>query len=190
MAFITNEANTELFSHLNKKTQAKAESLAENLAEVITERKEIVADEEAAKTAFKPVAKQAYFEQNETEAVPAHTFDVGDLQVNFVNAYVIKDEDHASEIIELLGEDHPLVDEIVATTTVSIDVTELDKQDFIAFAKELKELKDAYGVKTVVDTKWSVTPEFHDKRHDLLTAEDNLSLDEVLPVQVQINVVE
>ena len=191
MAFITNEENPDLFDSLTKDTKAKVNKVADVLADQIAERQEIEDEELKSKTAIRPVAKQAYFEANEDNygAQINHTFDFGtDLQVNFVNNYVIRDEDHVAEILELLGANHPLTEHLEQSVEVVTNVTELYDQNpkrYKAYADELSALNKRYGLQSYVEEEFGVDAEFHNARHELLTAEDNQELDKILPVQVQ-----
>jgi len=200
MSQITNNENPELFGGATKAAQTKVNKLADELIDLIETRKEIEAEEDDLKDRIRPAAKQAYFEANEDvseedQTAAIHTFDFNGLQVNFANKYEVVDEDHAAAIVDLLGKDHPLTDHLTLETVVTTDVTGLIATDdneatFKAYGRELLALNKRYGVESNVEEFYGVTEDFHDARHELLDAEDNLALDELLPVQVHFSVID
>ena len=192
MAKITTIENPELFENLSYVPKAKITKIGEILENQITARQAAAEQENVSKAAVRPLAKQAYFEANEdvseaAQTAAIHTFDFGQLQVNFVNAYVIRDKAHADEILDLLGDDHPLAAHIQVNHHVVVDVTTLttDTKKFVAYGKALSALNKQYGLQATVEDKFRVSEQFHDVRHEMLTAQDNLELDNILPVQVQ-----
>ena len=191
MAFITEQNNPELFGHLGLSQQNRLNKRAGILADLISDRKTIAADESEAKEGLKGLAKLAYFQNNEDNAVPpVHTFDFNGLQVNFINNYVIRDEDHYDDIVETLGPEHPLTEELVVKNCVVIDGTALPPDQVTTYLEELAELNERYGATAKVENRFSATPEFHNRRHELLSLGDNLILEQVLPIQVQFSTIE
>lgn len=196
MAFITENTNPDLFSTVNRATKTKINKIGNVLEGQIQTRKEAVAEETASKEALQGLAKQAYFEVNDENpgGAPVHTFDFGGLQVNFTNSYRIRDKQHADELVALLGQNHPLAAQILTSTVVNTNVDKLmdspNSKQFVAYAKELSALNKRYGVQSMVDDTFAVSPAFHDMRHTLLTPEDNLEVDKVLPMTVAFSLIE
>jgi len=189
MSQITNESNPEISDFLDKKNSKQATKLARLLEEYITARREAEDRENQLKAELKEMLTPAYFGVNE-DAEQAddvvHTFDLGGLQVNFINAYQIKDDKHLVELLTLLGEGHPLADWIAQDASLAVDLSGLSKEHIIELTQAITDLALDYDITPRVVTSAVATQEFHDMRHVLLTAEDNLALDEVLPVKVQI----
>jgi hypothetical protein len=194
MSQITNTNNLSLDYLLKSKDSKKVNQAVKILAEFIAIRRESEESEQRLKQMLKDLLKPAYFTHNEEvdEEWVEHTFDVGQqLQFNFVNAYVIHDQEHVEELLDLLGDDHPLADEILENTKITLDVTDLELNEQKSLAKAITKLAyEDYRVKPEVERQYKTSEEFHTLRHVLLTAEDNMELDEVLPVQIQVNVIE
>jgi hypothetical protein len=192
MSQITNSPNTDLVLATFKssaKERHKIEKLTDKLRELIVARRRLDKLEGDLKHELKEILKPAYFKYNEDVVISeeaVHTFDVNELQVNFVNAYFIKDKQHAQDIIELLGTDHPLTDHIVESQKITVDVTGLSEEDANTLARNITNDSWQYNIRPQVERKTVTSPEFHGLRHVILNQEDNLALDTVLPVQVQV----
>lgn len=194
MAKITNSPNIDLITFLSTKTaRTKAEELAKKVQQVIAARRAFETLEANLKNDLKETLKPVYFSVN-TDACKAsevqHTFDAGDLQVNFVNAYVIKDAQHAQTIAKLLGANHPLLKDIQESQKIVVDVSKLNSAEAIALAKAITNQSAKYGIKPEVEREAFVTDSFHNDRHIYLTVEDNKELDKTLPMQIQVASIE
>lgn len=194
MATITNGENPELFGLEDRATKTKVNKLGADLLTKVETRKAAEALEEKAKLTIRPLARQAYFEDNEDSTVREgnidHTYDFAGFQVNFVNKYYIKDEAHARKIENLLGVNHPLARQIKLSRLIVVDVSNINGPQLSTYNHELNVLNRRYGVTGTVTEQYVVTDKFHDLRHELLTAEDNLTLDALLPVQVAFTIVD
>ena len=189
MANITNDINPSLNKLASPAVKRKVSNLANELETLIDERREVVNEEGEKKVELKEALKPLYFKFNtnaRTASEVKHTFDVGPLQVNFTNAYFIGDTQHLQTLVKLLGNGHPLVDEIKETTKITVDVTDLTPEQATALTKAITTEAINYDIRPQVDRVQSVTPEFHNLRHVYLTPEDNLQLDEELPLTIQV----
>ena len=187
MSSITKSANTNILEWFKGKVLKQVNNLLNDLAFVIGERTDIVADEESLKAQLKTVLKKAYFEANnsatKSEQVQ-HTYDAGsDFQVNFVNSYNILSQTHLTDLLLLLGSSHPLTGEVKISKKLAIDVSTLSDHQIAKLERDIAQLSKQ-KVETQKGAK--VTEAFHNLRHVYLTVEDNLRVDQVLPVQVQI----
>jgi hypothetical protein len=193
MATITNTANPELSGYLNRAETKQVNSVVDVLTELIQIRRASEDKETQLKLKLKELLKPAYFKAN-TDAEEAadvnHTFDVGDLQVNFTNSYFIKDNQHMQQLVKLLGANHPLIESLKQQTKIVIDVTNLSEQDANKLAKDVTADAVSYGVRPEVERKGFATKEFHDLRHVYLSPEDNIELDKDLPLVIQVAPIE
>lgn len=193
MSAITNHPNESLDHELSTSHQRLAIKLTDKLEELIEVRRQAEKLETELKASLKNLLKPAYFKFNETaedDTDVVHSFDVNGLQVNFVNAYVIKDSQHAQTLAKLLGEGHPLLDYIQDSHHLTVDLTGLSKGEMLDVSKAVTKVTANYGIQPAVKTATVIQPDFHTERHVLLTAKDNLAVDEVLPLQVQVALIE
>ena len=193
MSKITNEPNPEIIEGIGRKQAKYIENTADELAAVITQRRLLETEEAELKERLKSALKPAYFKLNEdatdTDNVN-HTYDLEQLQVNFVNKYHLRDQTHVQELAKLLGSAHPLLKHLYTSAKITIDVTELDPQIANELAAELTKVAVNYNIRPQVVRSQEIGEGFHSERHVVLTAQDNLILDEVLPLQVQINTID
>ena len=187
MAQITNEDNPmlELISSESK----KADKLATLIREQVSMRSKAEEKETALKVELKELLKPAYFAFNEAaqdEDDVWHTFDVGGVQVDFTKAYFIKDKEHLKQLTDLLGSKHPLTDTINQTTKIVVDVSTLTPTEAKDIATSITNATKAFGIRPTVESKAEAKQEFHDLRHIYLTPEDNMTVDEVLPLVIQV----
>ena len=193
MSKITNESNTDLGSIIPKNKATSIHKITDLLSDAIESRKAAEANELKLKTALKELLKIYYFKYNtnaeELDEV-VHTFDLNDLQINFVNQYFIKNKELADQLIELLGSKHPLADEIAENVSIKVNVTGLSDSEAESLTKLITEDAVEFGVTPEVERVTNTSPDFHSLRHIVLTEEDNLKLDEILPLQTQVALIE
>jgi polyhydroxyalkanoate synthesis regulator phasin len=193
MAQISNHINPTLVGNLSNKDNKQAKQLANILEQLISLRRQSEAKETALKVQLKNILKPAYFDYNQVPVVGSeveHTFDLENLQVNFTSQYYIKDSAHLQTIAKLLGADHPLAQHVKEVTKITVDVTDLTPEEANELAAKLATASANYEIIPQVERKPGVTQEFHDERHVYLTTEDNLALDEVLPLVIQVTPIE
>jgi hypothetical protein len=193
MSAISNYPNESLDLELSAAQQRQAGKLTAKLEQLIEVRRKAEKLEGELKVDLKDLLKPAYFGFNATaedQNEVVHSFDVGGLQVNFVNSYVIKDSQHAQTLAKLLGEGHPLLDYIQDSQHLTVDLTGLTKDEMLEVSRSITEATAEYGLRPTVKTSTVIDPEFHNERHVVLSAEDNLVVDKTLPVQVQVALIE
>ena len=165
-------------------------TLANEVANSIADRRKIMAEEAVLKDNLKHQLKPIYFKHNnsaEKSEDVQHTFDVGGLQVSFANSYFIRGGGQAQQIRDLLGPNHPLAKSIKDITLLVVDVSDLSNEKATKVARDIATLTVKHGIsRPVVDRTAVAMPEFHDLRHVYLTPEDNMTVDEVLPMVVQV----
>lgn len=186
MSGITKSANPDILSWIKLKSR-KLFELIEPLSWTIADRIGIVAEEDRLKAELKKHLKAAYFKANsdatKSEQV-IHTFDADKLlQINFVNAYIIQNQQHLTQLIALLGPTHPLTSEVQFSKKLAVDVSDMSDGQVAQLERDIAKLSKQ---KVETHTNARVTENFHSLRHVYLTVEDNLRLDQVLPVQIQI----
>jgi hypothetical protein len=190
MANITNKPNPVLTGYLSNGESRLVRELATLLEEQINSRREIEKEELLSKLELKNLLKPAYFKYNERAKrvdEVQHTFDVEDLQVNFTNAYFVKGNQHLQSLVKLLGSEHPLIDSLKESAKISLDVSELDPATANKLATEITYVAVKYGVRPVVERQAGTLKDFHDLRHVYLTSGDNTTLDEELPLVIQVS---
>ena len=191
MSTITEHVNPALTGYLDSTDTTKAKKLGAVLQELIELRRQAEAKETEFKVELKNILKPAYFKYNEDAEKPSdvnHTFDLGDLQVNFTNSYFIRNAEHYKQLVTLLGEDHPLTKTIKERQKITVDVTNLADADAKALARDIAKATVDYSAPIPkVERVPATTKEFHDLRHIYLSVEDNLTLDEKIPIVIQVS---
>ena len=192
MSQISNDPNPKISKGLTQLETRKAKKIANTLFELIIKRQEMQAEETKLKADLKELLKPAYFILNEKATTPDqvnHTFDLHNLQINFVDQYFLKDDLALKNLEEVLGTKHPLLQYLTETVKVNVDVSKLNAEDANELAKDITTAAMEYGIKPGVSRTPEVLPGFHSARHIYLSADDNLELDKTLPVQMQTSVI-
>jgi hypothetical protein len=71
---------------------------------------------------------------------------------------------------------------------VTIDSYALHKTNQVSLYKELAAVCKKYGLTGIVDDKYVVNPDFHTARHSIISVDENLGIDEIMPVRVSVTV--
>lgn len=192
MSNITKSANPSLLSYFSGKALKAIRTLASNVIDAVELRIEAIKSEESLKAKLKAHLKQVYFEDNTDATSPEdvrHTYDADGLQINFVNSYRI-DSWNYNRLLTLIGSAHPLKNEIKVNKQLKVDVSRLSEEEIAKLSSTIASFANLGKFDIERSEEATVTDKFHNLRHVYLTVEDNMKLDSVLPVQVQVAVID